>query len=113
MARTEKKVKVFGELEGALKESLKYEKGGRVDLRVTEFRSASRKFAAVHKIKNAKNKGAQAGMPVLREAERVLAPAAKVSKSGGGILRLRGDSSARTRTRGKKSRLFAQNDGGG
>jgi hypothetical protein len=28
-----------------------------------------------------------------------------------GILRLRGDSSARTRTRGEKSRLFAQNDG--
>jgi hypothetical protein len=37
MARTEKKVTVFGELEGALKEALKYEKGERVDVRVTEF----------------------------------------------------------------------------
>jgi len=37
MARTKKKIKLFGELEGALKDALQYEKGERVDLRVTEL----------------------------------------------------------------------------
>jgi hypothetical protein len=59
MARTKKKIKVCGELEGALKDALKYEKGGRVDLRVTEFPPARRKFASAQKkSKTQKTKGA-------------------------------------------------------
>ncbi len=45
MARAKKKVKVFGELERALKAALQYEKGERVDLRVTELPPPPRTFA--------------------------------------------------------------------
>jgi len=57
MAKTNKKVKVFGELEGALKNALRYEKGERVDLRVTELPPAPRKFAPreIRKIRQSLN----------------------------------------------------------
>jgi putative transcriptional regulator len=45
MARTKKKIKVFGELEGALNDAKEYEKGERVDLRVTELPPPPRMFA--------------------------------------------------------------------
>jgi putative transcriptional regulator len=44
MARTKKRIKVFAELEAALKDALHYEKGERVDLRVTELPPPPRTF---------------------------------------------------------------------
>jgi putative transcriptional regulator len=44
MARTKKKRKVFTELDGALRDALQYEKGERIDLRLTELPPRPQKF---------------------------------------------------------------------
>ena len=44
MAKTRKKLKVFGELQAALKDVMQYEKGERVDLRVTQLPPPPRAF---------------------------------------------------------------------
>lgn len=44
MARAKKKIKVFAELDGALKDALRHERGERVDLRVTELPPPPQRF---------------------------------------------------------------------
>lgn len=44
MGKSKKRIRVFAELEGALKDAIRYEEGDRIDLRVTELPSPSRIF---------------------------------------------------------------------
>jgi putative transcriptional regulator len=44
MAKAKKTIKVFGELEGAIRDAIRYEKGEGVDLRVTKLPPPPRTF---------------------------------------------------------------------